>query len=341
MEVKLISDRDQWETFLAEVRPPTFLQSWNWGVVQEKNGTRVLRYGLEASGALIGVALVIIVEARRGRFLFCPHGPIFRPGIELAAALSTLLLELKSAAKKNRCAFIRISPSMLDSPAHRMLFTRLGFRAAPIHMMHPELAWRLRVQERDDELLRGMRKTTRYCIRKAVKEGIVVESSPIADFEKFWKIYAVTAARHSFVPFSPQDLRTELEVFSADHQAQLLIAKHNDQPIAAAIIIYYADSGFYHHGASLAATATLTATSYLLQWHAIIETRRRGLQFYNFWGIAAPENKRHPWAGITLFKTGFGGFSEQYLHAQDFVISPKYWITYIIERFRTIWRGHA
>jgi peptidoglycan pentaglycine glycine transferase (the first glycine) len=341
MTIKPIRNKLEWENFLGITQPHTFLQSWNWGQVQEKVGQKIFRYGIEINDQLVGVALFILIKARRGSFLFCPHGPIFRDNIDLTKALTALLKEIRKLASENHCAFIRFSPLLSATAEHQNVFKQLGFRAAPIHMMHPELAWLIRVNQSDDELLRGMRKTTRYCLRKAEKEGVTVESSPITDLEEFWEIYSATAARHSFVPFSKPDLQTELEIFSADNQAQLILAKHEGQLIAGAVIIYYGGSGFYHHGASRPLAKNLTTTSYLLQWRAIQETRRRGLKFYNFWGITDGKNKNHPWAGITLFKTGFGGFSEQYLHAQDLAISPKYWFTYIIEKIRTIWRGYA
>ena len=62
-----------------------------------------------------------------------------------------------------------------------------------------------------------------------------------------------------------------------------------------------------------------------------------GCNYYNFWGIAPPDKPKHPWAGLSVFKKGFGGFEEAYLHAQDFPISPKYYLNYVVERVRK-WR---
>ncbi|MEK7143873.1 MAG: peptidoglycan bridge formation glycyltransferase FemA/FemB family protein, partial [Patescibacteria group bacterium] len=77
----------------------------------------------------------------------------------------------------------------------------------------------------------------------------------------------------------------------------------------------------------------------LLQWEAIKEAKNRGCRFYNFWGIAPENNPKHPWAGLTLFKKGFGGFSEEYIPAHDFVIKYSYWFVCLIEKIRKIRRG--
>jgi lipid II:glycine glycyltransferase (peptidoglycan interpeptide bridge formation enzyme) len=101
---------------------------------------------------------------------------------------------------------------------------------------------------------------------------------------------------------------------------------------------------FYHHGSSI--SEQKVPVSYLLQWEAIKEAKQRGCRSYNFWGIA-PDVKekldiaksRHPWAGLTLFKMGFGGRIKEYVKTQDFPISFSYWLTFIFERLRKIKRG--
>ena len=78
----------------------------------------------------------------------------------------------------------------------------------------------------------------------------------------------------------------------------------------------------------------------MLQWEAIVEAKKRGSEIYDFWGYADPvKDPNHPYAGPTLFKMGFGGYVDKYVKTQDFVISPKYWINYIIEVSRKIKRG--
>jgi hypothetical protein len=36
---------------------------------------------------------------------------------------------------------------------------------------------------------------------------------------------------------------------------------------------------------------------------------------------------------------GFGGEQKEYVKTQDLIISPKYWLNYIIEKARKIKRG--
>ena len=105
----------------------------------------------------------------------------------------------------------------------------------------------------------------------------------------------------------------------------------------------------YHHGASASAYSKVPA-SYLLQWHAICDAIDRGDSIYNFWGIApveykedkwqiAEQKKKHPFAGVTLFKTGFGGTLLPLVPCHDIPLSKLYTITRWFEIFRKWKRG--
>ncbi len=343
MEIKEIHSKQEWEGFLAATAPASFLQSWHWGEFNETTGHKIWRLGFYSAkggsssggehGTLVGVAFVLKVTARRGAFLFCPHGPLLRP--DLLASLTEFLIPL---AKHERCVFIRISPLMEATVANDKAFTDLGYRNAPIHMMHPELAWILDITPSEDQLLAGMRKTTRYSIKKAEKDGVVITtSSDPNDFEKFYNVYKETVRRQEFKAFSEEYFKTEVEIFFREHQGMFFFAEYRGEVVGGAVIIFYGNSAFYHHGATNRKFPGLTDAQ-LLQWTAIKEAKRRGLKYYNFWGVVPEDKKKHPWAGLSLFKRGFGGSEQAYVHAKDYRLSHRYWLTYAIEKARKIKR---
>lgn len=78
------------------------------------------------------------------------------------------------------------------------LFRDLGFKMAPIYL-HSEDFWMLPLDKSEDELLVGMRKTTRYLIRKAVRDGVTIEKrTDEKAVEDFYKIYEKTVERERF-----------------------------------------------------------------------------------------------------------------------------------------------
>ncbi len=113
--------------------------------------------------------------------------------------------------------------------------------------------------------------------------------------------------------------------------------EHQGEVLAGAIILFWGNQAFYHHGASV---STKIPASYLLQWKAIIEAQKRGIKVYNLWGIAPEDKPNHPWRGLTLFKKGFGGREIKYIHAHDFPLSPFYTLARTVETVRRIKKGY-
>ncbi len=334
--VKPVQDKQVWEAFLESQKPHSFLQSWKWGQHYAQTGSKVFRVGIFKAGTLVGVALLIKIQARRGHFLVCPHGPLVAYFGDEEGALAALVRYASDVARDEECDFIRFCPLSATTDANRAMYRRLGFSDAPIHM-HPELSWILDITKTEDLLLKEMRKTTRYTIKKMEKEGVeIIQSSDPADMDTFWSVYADTFERQQFTPFSKKYLRTEFELYRADDQATFFFGKFEGEIVAAAIIIFYNGQAFYHHSGSLAAGGS--NVSYLLQWRVIQEAKKRGCTLYNFWGIAPDDKPNHAWTGLSRFKKGFGGFAEAYLHAQDKPLSPRYVLNYGIETVRRIRR---
>jgi len=332
-----ISSRSKWEAFFNKNGSPTFLQSWEWGEFQKRLGYDVLRLGILENKHLITIALVIKIRAKRGSFLFVPQGPIMQvqsSKFKVQNYLRIITRHLTLIARKEGFSFIRISPLLEDSPEHQKVFAKLGFRKAPLYM-HAEHVWRLTLDKNEDELLTDMRKTTRYLIRKATKSGVVIEKrTDNKAVEDFMKIYGKTAARERFTPFSAQYIRCEFEEFLKTGRALFLFGKVDRTTKAAALIIFTDSTAFYHQGASV---HDKIPAPYLLQWEGICEAKKRGCRFYNFWGIAPNDSQSHPWAGLTLFKKGFGGFQSNYQFTMDKPVSGAYAITWLIETL-TRWK---
>jgi len=349
MEIREINNKEIWENFLERADEKTFLQSWNWGEFQKMLGEKIWRLGIYDRGVLTGVSLIIKVSARRGRFLFAPHGPLINQKSKIKNQnenskfkkniLENLLFELKKIAKRENCSFIRVAPIWPRTEENEKIFNDLGFCQAPIHM-HPELTWELGLEPSEEQLLAGMRKTTRYLVRQGIKNpDLKIEASENpADIAAFNELYQKTVDRHHFFPFSLEYLTKEFSAFAPDSQILIFSADYRGERIASAMVIFYKGVSYYHQGASSQEYPKVPG-SYLLQWEAIKEAKRRGCQRYNFWGIAPNSNPKHPWAGLTLFKTGFGGYEKKYVKTQDLILSFGYWLNFFVERIRKKKRG--
>ncbi len=329
-----ITSRDIYDGFVNLWSPNALFQTWGWGEVLQRQGKQVWRYGIYDNANPLGVFQITKVVARRGSFLHVRHGPVLAN--QSIALWREVVTFLKHFASREHVWFIRINPLLDSTKENDKFLGSLGFIPSAIHAMDAEHCWVLDLNDSEEQLLANMRKTTRYEIRKAQKNGIkIITSKNVSDLKHFERLYEATAKRHGFVKHS--EVREEFEIFAKEGNAALFLADDHGEYIASAIILFQSRQAIYHHGASI---DTNTGASYLIQWEAIREAKKRGLPLYNFWGIAPSDKPDHPWTGHTLFKKGFGGGEVNYIHAHDLPISPLYFIPRTIETVRRIRKGY-
>ena len=358
MIIKTIDERKSWDSFFNAVGSPSFHQSWAWGQLQKSLGYQILRLGIYDKGKLIAIALTIKICSKRGNFLFVPHGPLFNiPSSQLSvsikekdisfvtAGLKALTDYLKKCAHDDGFSFIRIAPVFTNNAVHNEIFASLDYHKSPIYI-HAETMWAVDLTGSEESLLQNMRKTTRYLIRKGIRDGINVRKIVSSDaVDDFWKLYKETFTREQFTPFPKSYIKSEFEAFHEDKGAVFFFgdipskfAQEGTSPTQAASLVLFTNStGYYHQGASI---HTQYPVAYVLQWYSMLESKRRGCKYYNFYGIYNPGRTPVAWKGLTLFKQGFGGFKIDYLPTQDFVVSKAgYFISYTIDKYLAWRRG--
>lgn len=323
--------KEEWETFIHSRKEANFLQSWNWGIFHENLGKRVFRFSMKSGSKIIGCALCIKEEAKRGTYLAIYGGPIFDWDNENHFRL--LLSTIKQRASEENCIFIRLRPQVVDFEKYRDFLRSCGFRLSPMHL-EADLTLQLDVEKSEEELLSHMRKNTRYEIRKAQKLNIQVkQSSNLKGIKEFYEHQVMLSKKHNFVPFSYKFLHEQFKALVADDQVTLFHSYKDQKLLASAFVIFYNREAVYHYGISTEANARLPG-SYACQWAAILEAKKRGLKRYNLWGVAPKEEKNHRFAGVSVFKRGFGGKEVQYVPAHDLPLNKKYYLTFGFEVMR-------
>ena len=371
MNISEATDSLAWDAFLRAQPWKPFLQSWTMGEVYRDIGQEPVRLIAERNGAVTAICFGHIVPAKRGRHLSIPYGPVLDHRLtedERTITFKAILESLKKIARSRGCSFIRMSPfwpspsppsqpqpqpqppSAISSPLHLLAehvwYLPLVTPDPWKQLQLPATRYPLPARKTEDDLLMSMRKTTRNLIRRAERDGVTVEASsdPNRDLGIFLTLHNETRLRHGFTPYTDALFTAQIRHFCARSEASLYLARFQGEVIAASIHMHFADETSYHHGASASKFSKVPA-SYLLQWTAIQDARRRGDHIYNFWGIAPPSlnpnpnPNPHPFAGVSLFKTGFGGELLNLQHCFDIPLSPKYWLTYVFEALRRWRRG--
>ncbi|HVZ12505.1 MAG TPA: peptidoglycan bridge formation glycyltransferase FemA/FemB family protein [Patescibacteria group bacterium] len=331
VESREISEKNTWEGFLDDHTEANFLQSWLWGDFQASLSRKIFRVGFFENQKLLGLMFAYIETSKRGKFLVVPGGPIV--DWKDKDLLKKFAEELRKIASDNSCVFVRCRPQLVDDNFSQVTFNKLGFKPAPMYL-HAELTRQLDITKSEEELLANMRKATRYEVKKAEKLEIKIEKNGEKNIEKFYDLQIETANRQKFVPFSKKFLLNQFDIFIKDEKAILYTAKFEGKILAQAFIIFYGQEAVYHYGASTEDGRRYPG-AYLLQWEAICEAKKRGMSRYNFWGVSPEGSKDHRFAGLSLFKRGFGGQDVAYLPAQDLVVEGKrYLVDYWFEKLR-------
>ncbi len=137
--IQTITNQQEWSDFFNAQQADTFLHTWEWGKFNSARG--IIRLGAySASNELVGVCLLLKINARRGSYLFCPHGPIIKN--DNPAIVTAFIQQVEKIGRDEKFDFIRFSPTLPDTAENVQIFKDNGFRPAPIHE-HPELAWTL------------------------------------------------------------------------------------------------------------------------------------------------------------------------------------------------------
>ena len=326
-----ITQKDKWEQEVVLFKKANFLQSWNWGMFQESMGKVVTRLLVQENEKTIALAQLVRETAKRGTYLSIAGGPLM--DWSNTEIVSQVFNEIKKIAKEQKAIFIRFRPQDIDSISLRATVKNFGAVASQMHLT-ADLTLQLDLQDSEEEILKQMRKNTRYSIRKTDKEGIkIVFSKDKKDIKTFFNHQNELAKRHGFVPFSYKFLFNQFSSFVDDDQVVLIHSFKDEKLLSSAFIIFYNDEAVYHYGISTPDNSRLPG-SYACQWAAIKEAKKRGCKKYNFWGIAPEEEKGHRFAGVSLFKRGFGGEEIHYLPSHDLPLSAKYYLISSFEFLR-------
>ena len=340
MRIFKIEDKNRLDDFFKK-NGVSMLQSWEWGEFQKMMGRKVWRIGLEESGELVVSALIVKMNLNKNlSYLYMPRGPVFEgrkdtrykqiPNFKFQ--ILKLFEKIRMIVNEERVMFLRVDPEWEEDEKSVGILKDFGFVKARKEIQ-PKDTWILDLDKDEEELLKEMHCKTRYNIRLAKRKNIKVsryseiEKSDLEKFEEFWKIMGKTAARDKFGLHPKDYYKKQLKVLGSQNLVNLFLAEFDGKIVGGIIVSFFGRQAVYMHGA-LDYEYRKYMASYLLQWEAILEAKRRGCHVYDFWGIKNQKSKikNQKWEGLSRFKQGFGGREVNYIGAWD-LIYKKAWYT--------------
>ena len=297
-----------------------FLQSKHWINFQHKLKTTFYLIKSKKAQALVIENKLPVV----GKYLYIPRGPIFT---EDQNDDQMLLAEIKKIAVEKKAGWIRVEPQKTENLKEiKGMLVKAGKNHQPAETLVLDLKKDL------TEILAGMKQKTRYNIRLAEKKGTEIKiSQKSEDLNIFWELVQETAQRDG-VGFHEKAYYQKMLEAIPQENLSLMIAYNKNKAVGAVLISFFGGVATYLHGASSSENRSLMA-NYLLQWEAIKKAKEKGMERYDFGGIAVNLNKKK-WEGVTRFKKGFCSNCEPLIFpgCYDLVLCPiRYFIYRVLQ----------
>jgi len=325
--IKEILDSEQWNTFLEQHPRCHYLQSYEWGELYRYRGNRIYRLGAFDNERLVGAMMLVVVPlpipllGKYYHWLYSARGPaIENDNLDI---LNALLARVHGIAKTNHAVVYKLEPNVLeeeDKPWADHLHSA-GFQASQLSITGRR-NWVLDVRPDEQKILAGFRKTWRYNIRLAEREGVEVrEAKTDEDFEAYYRLMIITAKRDNFF-LHPQDYHKEMyDRYAAKGDAAILLAIYQGRPVAARMIIRFGDACIDMFGASSNEDRGFPK-AHLLQYRCFQWAKSKGCRFFDFRNIPEILEENEETYGIYHYKKGFGGFSRLHMPTQDYIYRP-------------------
>lgn len=320
MEAHIITDRQQWNNFVANSEYCNITQSYEWGELGPFLASQILRVGvLDDESQLCAAMLVIVTRAPliHRPYFYAPRGPVIDD--PTSPALGVLLNFVKTEARKQGAFMLKIEPGGNDEDEGWLAALQAhNFHPNP-HAVHIRNEWVLNIQPEEKEILGGMKEKWRYNIRLAGRKGVTVRRGEgQEDLDKFYKIYETTSERDEFFIHNKSFYEEIMRLYTQDDRFALFLAEYEGQPIAGIIVLRYGRWSWYMYGASSNEHRNLMP-NHLLQWNGMQWAKAHGCWYYNFRGIPDILEEGQELWGVYVFKRGFGGYAIRALETHDLI----------------------
>jgi hypothetical protein len=295
------SESARWDAELsARASPAPLLQSWAWGEVQSRAG-----WSIERVRAGTAMATVLLRKVGPAREAYVPRGPV--------PATAEAIDSLVEWSRSRRIARIVVEPEAGADLSDGL--TARGFAStAPIQPQHTRIV----TLAPPDDLLKTFKHGRRYNIRAGIKRGVTVEEGQDAA-ELARQSTAVERRESIRLPDRRYyQLLLDLLPWCRTYNA---LDPYNQEALATVLVARH-DGRAYSLFAGRTGRSRELMGNDLAWWSAISSAAEAGCKDFDLWGVPPPHaHPKHPWIGIGVFKSEFGGEEIAYCGAWELILS--------------------
>jgi hypothetical protein len=269
-----------------------FLQSSAWARVLARMQYEVT-FGRGEGWCWLGV----VRRVGPFRYLYLPFGPSLTDPTRLPDAVRAA----RDRARDLGCALVRVEP---DAPAGPRLVA-LGARR--VRSGPHEHTLLLRLDADEATLRRGLKGKHRQRINTAEKRGLSLEQvRDPGDITDFIALVRQTEVRARFTAQDDSYYHAIADELMPTGEASLYYASVEGQRVASLLVFDFGATRYCAFGGNDRQRRSVMPGPPLM-WRTILDGREKGMGWFDFWGVAPPDQPEHEWAGFTEFKRGFGG----------------------------------
>ncbi len=368
MELIAISEQDNqklaYNHFVQNAESGSFLQSWEWGEWQSALGRQVFRYWmLDTSREPIASIQLIKMPLPLGKYyLYAPYGPVLDLRFKIED-LRFLQQELKK--KFIECIFVRIEQKLWNikaeswdikktqniQPSKTFIINLSKTEDGLLADMHTKTRYNIRLAQKHGVEI--------YPIKSGEAGQPSAEFNRVKDeFEisignglfakEAVELIVQTSQRQGYKGYGKEYYRTMVDFFTKVNNQNspppnlppqgggrgitphIYKAVYKNQLLASAIMLDFGGTRTFLFGGSSENHKNLMAP-YLMHYRAMLDAKKLGLNFYDFWGI---ETSKGETPGFVRFKLGFGSQEGivEYPGAKDVIFSQFGYRIYTIFR---------
>ena len=327
LTVSEISSPDEyvaWDAFVAQHADGSFAQLSGWANLKQQFEWQSHILVVRAGNKVVAGALMMDRILLGKRLSYVPYGPL----VDAAADEAWPLLLDGLIRESRNSVVLRLEPHAASDEGEgvrmKEMLEQQGFK--PVEkFLQPEATLLLDLNQSEDELLAGMRQTTRRYIRQAERAGLEVVVDTTGDrLGDFYMALQQVNQRRQFGVHTLEYYTKAWEALGGGKLAQpyLLMVQKGEEVLGSYFVVRVGDKSWELYGGVNEAGMKLKA-NYLLKWQSILQMKRNGVTIYDQWGVAPLQevggnyDKQHHLAGVTYFKEGFGGRRITYVGGYD------------------------
>jgi lipid II:glycine glycyltransferase (peptidoglycan interpeptide bridge formation enzyme) len=184
----------------------------------------------------------------------------------------------------------------------------LDLGAKKIADVQPSSTLVLDLSKSEEELRSGLESGHRNRINTAQKRGVTVtQSTSLNTVGPFLKLLKDTATHAKITNHPDWYYQKMAKSLIEQGIAKFYIASAEGSPASISLIIDWGETRYYAHTGNDQILNRQYKAAVSNVWQMILDAKADGLKYFDFWGIAPPDQPDHSWAGLTGFKKGFGG----------------------------------